>query len=45
MTDNDPDCSLEFCEWIQRKVSEDAQFLGVIVWTDEVTCELNGTVN
>jgi hypothetical protein len=45
MTEDNPDRRLEFCEWIQRKVGEDAQFLGVIVWTDEATFKLNGTVN
>jgi hypothetical protein len=44
-TDGDPDCRLELCEWIQRKMGEDAQFLSMIVWTDGVTFKLNGTVN
>jgi hypothetical protein len=36
----------EFCEWIQKKkVGEDAQFLDMIVWTNEVTFKLNGTEN
>jgi hypothetical protein len=45
MTEDDPDRRLEFSEWIQRKVGEDAQFLGMVVWTDEATFKLNGTVN
>jgi hypothetical protein len=45
MTEDNPDRRLEFCGWIQRKVGEDAQFLGMIVWTDEATFKLNGTVN
>jgi hypothetical protein len=44
MTGDDPDRRFEFCEWLQRKVGEDAHFMGTIVWTDE-TFELNGTVN
>jgi hypothetical protein len=45
MTEDDPEHRLEFCERIQRKVGEDAQFLGMIVSTDEATFKLNGTVN
>jgi hypothetical protein len=26
-------------------VGEDAQFLGIIIWTDEATFKLNGTMN
>jgi hypothetical protein len=45
MTEDNLDQRLEFCEWIQRQVGEDAQFVVMIVWTDEATFELNGTVN
>jgi hypothetical protein len=45
MIEDDPDRRLECCEWIQRKVVEDAQFLGMVVWTDEATFRLNGTEN
>jgi hypothetical protein len=45
MIEDDPDHRLEFCGWIQRKVGEDAHFLGMIVSTDEVTFKLNGIVN
>jgi hypothetical protein len=45
VTEDDPERRLEFCEWIQRKVGEGAQFLSMIVWTDEATYDLNGTVN
>jgi hypothetical protein len=45
MTEDNPDCRLEFCEWIQRKAGDDAWSLGLIVQTDEATFNLNGTVN
>jgi hypothetical protein len=44
MTGDDPDHRLEFCEWVQREMGEEAQFLGAIVWTDEETFKLNGTM-
>jgi len=34
-TEDNHECRLELCEWIQKKVGKNAQFLGIIVWTDE----------
>jgi hypothetical protein len=45
MTENDPDHRGELCEWFQRKVDENAQFVDMTVWSDEATFKLNGTVN
>jgi hypothetical protein len=45
VTKYDPDNRHGFCKWIQRKVAEDAPFLGTIDWTEEATFKLNGTVN
>jgi hypothetical protein len=45
MVEDDPDRRSEFCKWFQRKVDEDAQFVDIIVWSDEATFKLSGTVN
>jgi hypothetical protein len=45
MSEDDSGSRLEFCEWIQSHVCEDAQFLGIIFWTDEAIFQLNGAVN
>jgi hypothetical protein len=45
ITEDAPHHRLEFCEWIQRNVCEDAQFLGITFWTDEAIFKLNGTAN
>jgi hypothetical protein len=45
MTEDDPDRRLEFSGWIQKKVGDDAQFLGMVFWADEAIFKLNGTVN
>jgi hypothetical protein len=46
VTEDVPNLRLKFFESIQRKVGEEAQFLRMIIWTDEVTFRLNdNTVN
>jgi hypothetical protein len=44
VTADDADLRLEFCEWVKMKVDQDAQSLGIIFWTDEVTFTVNGIV-
>jgi hypothetical protein len=36
---------VQFCEWLQHTVHEDEEFVNKIVWSDEATFKLNGTVN
>jgi hypothetical protein len=43
--EDDSDRRAEFCEWFQRKVDEDAQFVDMIICSDEATFKLSGTVN
>lgn len=40
MTEDDSDRGLEFCEWIQKKVGQNAKSLGVIVWSHQPTFKL-----
>jgi hypothetical protein len=41
MVEDDPDHWAEFCDWFQRKLDEDAQFVDTIVWSDEATFTVN----
>jgi hypothetical protein len=45
VVEDNPDHRAEFCEWFQRKVDEDAEFVDMTVWSDEATFKLNGAVN
>jgi hypothetical protein len=45
MVEDYPHHRAESCQWFQRKVDEDAQFVDLTVWSDEATFELSGTVN
>ncbi|XP_042225978.1 uncharacterized protein LOC121868990 [Homarus americanus] len=45
LSEDDSRRRVEFCEWIQGKVNEDKQFVDKIVWSNEATFKLNGTVN
>jgi hypothetical protein len=45
MSEDDPDRRVKFCEWLQHKVREDEEFMSRILWSDEATVKLNGTVN
>jgi len=42
---DDYDRRLEFCEWFLNCFDEDPQFYRHILWSDEATFKLNGTVN
>jgi hypothetical protein len=45
MVEDDPDHTVECCEWFQRNADEDAQFIDMTVWSDKAIFKLNGTVN
>lgn len=45
LNDDDPDRRVQFCEWYLEKCAEDAGFPHKIVWSDEATFKLNGTIN
>jgi len=36
---------MQFCEWFQKMVNEDEEFVTKIVWSDEAQFKLNGTMN
>jgi hypothetical protein len=44
VNEDKPDWRVQFCEWFQHMVHEDEEFLSKIVWSDEATFKLNGTV-
>ena len=45
LNEDDPDRRLQFCEWFQHKCDEREDFQYSIVWSDEATFKLNGTIN
>ncbi|KAJ4437975.1 hypothetical protein ANN_13914 [Periplaneta americana] len=45
LNEDDYDRRIEFCEWYQAKYAEDNQFPYKIVWSDEATFKLNGSIN
>ncbi|KAJ4426918.1 hypothetical protein ANN_26717 [Periplaneta americana] len=45
LNEDDHDRRIEFCEWYQAKCAEDNQFPYKIVWSDEATFKLNGSIN
>jgi hypothetical protein len=45
LNEDDPDRSVQYCEWFQNTVQEDQEFVGKMVWSDEGQFKLNGTVN
>jgi hypothetical protein len=45
MNEDYPDSRMEFCEWFLHKCDERESFPGFIVWSDEATFKLNGTVS
>ena len=45
LNEDDPDRRVEFCEWYLAKCAEDVEFAHKIVWSDEATFKLNGTIN
>ena len=45
LNEDDPDRRVQFCKWYLNKFTEDAAFPEKIVWSDEATFKLNGSVN
>lgn len=45
MNEYDHDQKVHFCEWFQRSVLKDAEFVNKAVWSDEASFNLNGTMN
>lgn len=45
LNEDDPDRRVQFCEWFQDMCTENEMFRDVIVWSDEATFKLNGTIN
>ncbi|KAJ4430139.1 hypothetical protein ANN_22349 [Periplaneta americana] len=45
LNEDDPDKRLEFCEWFLNMCDEREDFQDLIVWSDEATFKLNGTIN
>ncbi|XP_014768026.1 uncharacterized protein LOC106867617 [Octopus bimaculoides] len=45
LNQDDPDRRVQFCKWYLDKFAEDATFPKKILWSDEATFKLNGSVN
>ena len=45
LNDDDPDRRVQYCEWYLERCNEDAHFSTKIVWSDEATFKLNGSIN
>ena len=46
LNEDDPDRRIQFCDWCLVKCAEDAEFpISKIVWSDEATFKLNGSIN
>ena len=45
LNEDDPDRTVEFCEWYLAKCTEDAQFSNKIVWSDEASFKINCSIN
>ena len=45
LIEDDPDRRLQFCETILSEERDDEGLLGKIVWSDEATFKLSGSVN
>lgn len=45
LNEDDPDRGQEFCELMMNRMLADLQFINKIVFSDEATFQLNGTVN
>ena len=44
LNEDDPDRHTEFCEWYAIRHEADPQFYKTILWSDDATFKLNGTV-
>ena len=45
LNEDDPDRRVQFCEWYLAKCAEDPGFPHKIVWSDEASFKLNGSIN
>lgn len=45
LNEDDPDRRVQFCEWYLANCAEDERFPYKIVWSDEATFKLNGSIN
>lgn len=45
INEDDPDRRVEYCEWYLARCVEEAIFPTKIVWSDEATFKLNGSIN
>ncbi len=45
LNEDDFDLRIEFCKWFIIQVEADPTFAGAIIWSDEATFKLNGSVN
>ena len=45
LNEDDPDRRVEFCEWYLAKCADDNEFPHKIIWSDEATFKLNGSIN
>ncbi|XP_016075224.1 PREDICTED: uncharacterized protein LOC107542427 [Miniopterus natalensis] len=45
ISEDDPDRRVEYCEWYLERCVEDAHFPTKIVWSNEATFKLNGSIN
>lgn len=45
MNEYEHDQKVQFCEWFQKSMLKDAEFVNKAVWYDEASFSLNGTMN
>ena len=45
LNEDDPDRRIEFCEWYRARCADDNTFSMKIIWSDEATFKLNGSIN
>ncbi|GFT33091.1 uncharacterized protein NPIL_427661 [Nephila pilipes] len=45
LNDDDPDRRVQYYEWYLERCNENAHFPTKIVWSDEATLKLNGSIN
>jgi hypothetical protein len=45
MNEYDDDKKVQFCEWFQRSLPKDTEFVNKAVWSDEASFNRNGTMN
>ena len=45
LNEDDPDRRIVFCKWYLAKCEKDQEFQRRLIWSDEATFKLNGTIN